>query len=867
MFNRIGRFSATYRWPIIIGWIALAVIITLTAPNLDKVASSDSADFLPANAPYTEGVKRLRDNFPGSGTLSSAVVIVVETTDGSSIRDEPGWSYLADLTTWLQSDAAPENTDEVLSPTSGIPLMADSLIAPDNQMAIIQVKFDGSILGKETKSATKQIQQYMDEHTPDGIAVFQTGSGPILGGYSSTALESVDRTLGITVVLVILMLLLVYRSPVSPLVPLITVGISYFVSRGIVGWMGAHMMTVTIYANVILVVILFGAGTDYCLFLISRFREELADDGDAHASAERTVGRVGETIASSAGTVIVGFVSMSFAEMGLFNTTGPALAVGVVVVLLAGLTLTPAMLSLIGQWAFWPGHASHRSVGRIYARMSALVAERPVQTIIVIVLVLGPLALFAMGQRTTYDMLADLPSDYPARAGFVALDRHMGGGQIQPLDVVIDDLAPDTAMATIDHWTQEMLTVDGVDQVRSLAAPLGQSNDLLVGITRIDRQLSLASDALASLGSGGDSASQTMTPENMQLAMSALPFVQDYLNMLETRFPEMAGNEDLAAIRETLNGLAVAALQGNLNESLASLQTHLAALSEAFASIDNAYYLPESLPENLVSALGLEDDPLQSLTARYLSTNHTAARFEVILAGNPYGDEATDVVRALRDKLPGGEKAVSGYPAVMTDLRDTMDRDMFRSFSLVLIGIFVVLLLLLRALVAPVYLILTILLSYGATMGITRFASGVLFGTEALTWWVPFFIFVMLIALGMDYNIFLMGRVKEEVAKHGNREGVHQAVGATGAIITSAGIIMAGTFAAMMAGLVTGLRQLGMAVAVGVLLDTFVIRTVLVPAIAVLLDRWNWWPGKAPQLPTSPDALSSSKKPVPDTGD
>jgi RND superfamily putative drug exporter len=215
----------------------------------------------------------------------------------------------------------------------------------------------------------------------------------------------------------------------------------------------------------------------------------------------------------------------------------------------------------------------------------------------------------------------------------------------------------------------------------------------------------------------------------------------------------------------------------------------------------------------------------------------------VILNGSPFSPEGMDTVSKLRAILPGGAAAVSGSSATMTDLRDTMDHDLLRAFAFVLLGVFLVLVFLLRALVSPVYLILTILLSYSATIGITRLASTVLFGTDELTWWVPFFIFVLLVALGMDYNIFLMGRVREERTRWGMRRGTYRAVSATGAIITSAGIIMAGTFAAMTSSVVVGLRQLGVAVSVGVLLDTFIIRTALVPAIAVLLDRWNWWPG------------------------
>jgi RND superfamily putative drug exporter len=288
-------------------------------------------------------------------------------------------------------------------------------------------------------------------------------------------------------------------------------------------------------------------------------------------------------------------------------------------------------------------------------------------------------------------------------------------------------------------------------------------------------------------------------------------------------------------------------LTGTLGQSIQTLQDHLTALSKTFESIDGAYYLPDSLPKGLVDALGGQD-PLVMLTSRYVTADRTAARFEVILKGSPFGDEAMNTVVKLRAMLPGGLNAISGYPVAITDLRDTMQRDTTRAIFFVLAGIFIVLLALLRALIPPIYLILSILLSYGATIGVTRVASEVLWGTDALTWWVPFFMFVLLVALGMDYNIFLMGRVKEEARRYGMVDGVRRASLATGAIITSAGIIMAGTFSAMMSSVIVGLSQLGFAVAVGVLMDTFIIRGMLIPAVVVLFNRWNWWPGRAPQV-------------------
>ncbi len=186
-----------------------------------------------------------------------------------------------------------------------------------------------------------------------------TGDGPILAAYNSSSQGSIDSTTWITILLVVVILLVIYRSPVSPMIPLVTIALAYLISRGVVAFLGAHALTISMYTNVFLIVVLFGAGTDYCLFLISRFREEMADVGTPAPAVKTTVRAVGETIASSAGTVIVGLAMMALAELGLYNTTGPSIAIGVAIALLAGLTLTPALLTILGDHAFWPRKARH----------------------------------------------------------------------------------------------------------------------------------------------------------------------------------------------------------------------------------------------------------------------------------------------------------------------------------------------------------------------------------------------------------------------------------------------------------------------------------------------------------------------------
>ncbi|MBC7293188.1 MAG: MMPL family transporter, partial [Thermoleophilia bacterium] len=320
--------------------------------------------------------------------------------------------------------------------------------------------------------------------------------------------------------------------------------------------------------------------------------------------------------------------------------------------------------------------------------------------------------------------------------------------------------------------------------------------------------------------------------------MSQLTGIYRYLVQLAQGYPDVLSKPGYLEATDALSKLAklaqandsiTASLNGDLVKQAGMLLTQLAEglqkLRSDFAERPDAILLPDIYLEN--------NEGLKALRDAFFSADGTAARLQVVLSVGPYTAEALDAVRDIRSKLSqeGFIGVVEGNSAVLLDLRDASNRDMTRALVFVLAGIFVVLLLLLRALVAPIYLILTILLSYSATLGVVRVLFVDILGAPGITWWVPMFMFVMLVALGMDYNIFLIGRVKEEAATNGTRMGTRLALAKTGGIITSAGIIMAGTFASMMSASLLGLLQIGFAVAFGVLLDTFVVRTTLVPAI------------------------------------
>src|SRR5690606_15532528 len=390
---------------------------------------------------------------------------------------------------------------------------------------------------------------------------------------------------------------------------------------------------------------------------------------DTLAATSETVHRVGETIASGAGTIFVGFMAMVFAEMGIFNTTGPALAIGIVLSLLAGLTLVPALLATLGHRAFWPGEARHRATGRYYAAVSQFVSSRPILTIVVIVALMSPLAYYALTQSVSYDLLGDLPDDKSSVVGFRLMGESLGAGQIAPLAVVVTGREPAKIAQDIAELTARLEALPAIDEVRGLNSPLGSRSGEYAGLLRVDRQLTLAQDML---GSMNDPA--LLEDMDLNALGTLLEGVRGYFDLLAERFPEVADDPNLAALQEMFgNPLA-------LIQQRDAIPAALDGLAETFAAMPDAYLLPSELSD-VVAALpaqdnGLSGDLFGQLTAQYLTEDSTAFKLDVVLDGNTQDYEAMDTVndiRAILEDYQGeGEAVVSGATAINTDIRDTM---------------------------------------------------------------------------------------------------------------------------------------------------------------------------------------------------
>lgn len=846
-FQRLGQFTARYRYPIVILWVVAAVAVILTAPPLSSVLTSEMSRFLPENAPFILAHEVYAETFPGENVGAGIVVVFDAGENGILNRDAadfagqidtPAARFIADFAAWLTGPDGPENVRSVNAPTDA-PEVAGLTVGPDNRVAIVNVSLAAGDAADQTSTL---LTDWLDAHNPGGVQTYQTGQYAIGVTTSNAALETVDRTIWVTIALVVVLLLLIYRSPISPLVPLLTVTLVYLIVSGLIAFIASAGLVISSYANVMLVVVLYGAGTDYCLFLISRFREEMADHPGVQIATARTIDRVGETIASSAGTIVVGFVALAFAEMGLYKTIGPSLALGILVMLLAGLTFAPALLAILGDRAFWPGKATHRSTGRYYEQISKLVSSRPILTVVLITAIMAPFAVHGLTAPTSYDLLADLPDDAEPAIGFRRLEASLGAGNMAPLEIVVTERQPEQLAAEIVALSDRLLAIPGVADVRSLSDPLGQNGEM-GGLLRVDGQLRLIGQMM------GDSMADAGGAASLPQMLQAVGALKGYLDLLADRFPEAAGDANLTTLQELFSSPLL------LLQRSGEIAPAFAGLADRFAEIEGAYLLPTAL-EPLLAAAPAGDssayaDQFRQLIDMYMANEGTAFRLTVILSESPDSFAAMDAVKQIRQVLADyrgpGEAVVYGQTAITTDIRDTIERDLIRAIGFVILGIFVVLLLMLRSVVAPLYLIATVVLSFAFTLGLTDVLFRAVVGVQGLTWYMPFFTFVFLVALGVDYSIFLIGRVKEEVPRHGMKEGVHRAVAATGAIITSAGLILAGTFAALMTGTIAGLVELGFAVAVGVLVDTFIVRTMLVPAITVLLGRAAWWPGGIPK--------------------
>jgi RND superfamily putative drug exporter len=685
------------KWVVIALWILGVAALAPLASKVADVTNDETASFLPADADSTRVQELLKDRFPGGETSIGLIVYRREggLTDADKAR--------------IASDA--QKVDDAIPVTrpAVVPFSADAppgLVsqAGDAAYTVVTVPLDFDRVADWGETSRELIGG-----SSDGLEVYVTGDLGLWADFEEVFGEIDTKLLSATILLVLVLLGAIYRAPLIAIIPIVVVGLAYQAASGFIYLYADAGNTVSSNATGILIVLMFGVGTDYCLLLVSRYREELHRHADKHEAMARALRRAGPAVLASGSTVIAAMLVLLLADTGSTHALGPVSAIGVAAALLAGLTLLPALLTIVGRRGFWPRRAAvayrpDEDIAErqgIWRRFGDRVLQRPALALGATVAMFGVFSLGLLAYEEDYSIGGFFKQDVESVDGFEVLGQSFPQGALGPTSILVQ------------------------------------------------REGGAATDA------------------------------------------------DLAEVRQRAEGI-----------------DGVAAVSEPQRSEDGAI-----------------------------------GKIDVTFSDDPYSEEALARVSSMRDALeglPNGTTALVGSgSAVQEDFNIAAARDNRVIVPVALLVIAIILGILLEAIVAPLVLIATVVISFFGTLGLSIFFFIEIQGSAGVDASLPTFAFIFLVALGVDYTIFLMSRVREEATTHGTREGVLRALSATGPVITSAGLILAGTFSVLMTLPVTFAFNIGFMVAVGILLDTFVVRTIMVPAAVELLGDRVWWPSTA----------------------
>jgi RND superfamily putative drug exporter len=721
MFEKIARFSVRFRWFIIVFWIVAIPVVTANFPNINNVTKNNESDFLPKNSP-TDTASKLENAFQNKKTAANAIIVVSSNSGPLTGDDTPALQRIVTAVKHVQS----------------VTEVRDSGTSADGQVHQYLVGISSDAFGQKATDIVKNIRSAIKQSgVPSGLSAHLTGDLAAGVDQENANQKGRNSTEGYTVILILVLLLVVFRAVLAPIVTLVPAGIALAVAQPVIAESTKIGVQVGFITQILLIVLLLGAGTDYGLFLVFRVREELRGGLEPKEAVVKALSKVGESITFSAATVAAALLSLLLASFGLYKGLGPALAIGLAVMLLIALTFLPALLAILGRAVFWPSKTSKRALKiGLWGRLADNVIKKPVTMLVLGALVFGGLSLGILGYKS---------------AGF--------GDQ-------------------------------------------------------------------GSAPSGSDSVA------GQQILQQHFPAANNNPQLLIFHFPTSVWNN--------LTPVAI-------TESKLAASKTFSAVAGPFNA--NGFKLT---PQQLAQLHQTGTSPALQAISQFISPDGKTVQFYGVLSAGKTGTSAaTAAIPAVRHELQAiaasvgaDQSQIYSSDSVGYDVNRTATKDLEKIIPVVLLIIATLLALLLRSLVAPWYLILTVGLSYLASLGFAMIVFVHIAHQDGLNFVLPFLMFIFGMALGEDYNILVMSRIREEAHNHKSlSEAVTKAVGITGTTVTSAGLILAGTFTIL--GIVGGneqVQQIGFGIAFGILLDTFFVRTLLVPSIVALLGRTNWWP-------------------------
>ncbi|MGH3279778.1 MAG: MMPL family transporter [Trebonia sp.] len=777
IFRAIGEFAVKFRWVVVIVWIAVAVVIPKTLPSLASVTQANNSAFLPASAPSEH-----------AANLAAPLGISLSVTPVPVVAAVPTGSFSAADQAWLGTLAA----DLGKVPTVvKVNTLGESTVPGPHGVAgqAAQLQVLSNVSQGNQNAMTDLVDHLRSSITaagpPAGMQVHLAGQLAVNVDQQKQSGNTGNEVQDAAFIFILILLFLIFRSILAPFITVIPALLSVAIAGPIVGELGNHGLKVSALSQLLLIVLVLGAGTDYGLFLVFRVRENLRNGQVSKEAVVNALTKVGESITFSALTVIAALLSLLAATFQIYSQLGIPLAIGIGVMLLAGLTLLPALLAIFGRAAFWPSKPKPGgSSAGLWGKIASRVVRRPAAALMIGVIVFGALSVAVTAyQSAGFGGTISAPAGTDSAAGTNLLNKYFPSTAANPTNLVYKLSTP--------AW-------DDAPAIAAATTQL-QASKVFAGVT----------GPLNPVGGTGFTAAE-YTELHSLLGSGTLPTTPPPL-------PAAAAKAGITTAQWT-----------------------------------GAYQLYRA-------------------TSQFVSADGKTIQFQTSLAaGDPSTTAALNAVPAVRTAaqsvvptLHATDSGVAGEAPALYDISSISNSDLAHVIPIAIIVIGVLLALVMRSLIAPLYLIASVAISYFAALGLAVIVFIELGGAGGITFILPFLLFIFLLALGEDYNILVMTRIREEAHHLPLREAVSRAVGVTGSTVTSAGLVLAGTFAvfAVVGGRGAGGSQIvdvGVGLAIGVIMDTFVVRTVLVPCTAVLLGRWNWWPSKLRVTPAPADSVGVS---------
>jgi RND superfamily putative drug exporter len=781
------------KWVVFIVWLVgifIAVGPAQLPTKFSDAENNESTSYLPGDAESTHALTATEDL--QGGELASAVIVYYRA---SGLTDADRAKIQADVKRLTErrfegvvrdgakaAGGGPQvrRPNGCAGPSTTIPGQPEDyapfvgpVCSPDGKAAIVTAYIKGSGQGDTILDPVDYWRDTVSD-PGGGLQVKITGGA----GYSADAIkvfEGINGTLLLAAVsLVIVLLILIYRSPIFLFVPLTAVIFAELLARSLGYGLSELGVTINTQSSSIMSVLVLGAGTDYALLIVARYREELHHRLDRHQAMAAAMRSAGPAVLASSATVIAGLLCLTIAKVNGTSGMGPIAAMGVACAALSMLTLLPALLTICGRRAFWPfvPHSTEWmaregiTAGRFRRRIvdgGRFAALLPVLAGALVVVLLLPLVILNA-------LITKLTRGFVPSLILGPLDR----GLFKPYEVRRfrhERIADETHgfWSRVGRWVARQ-------PARVAAGTVAVLLLFTLGLTFFSTDLT--------------------TADSYRTKVEAV----EGQDLLEKSFPAGASAPTDIVVPNAGD---------------------VPAVRRAVAGVDGVRFVSGPVAQGPPGVL-----------------------IHAVLEPDPYSTDAFDLIDPIRDAARGAAEGtlVGGPTAVEFDVRDAAAWDSAVIPPIVLAVVFLILVALLRAVVAPLILIGTVILSFAAALGVGYFAFDVIWDFPGSDPSLPLFAFVFLVALGVDYNIFLMARAREETVVHGTRAGMLRALAVTGGVITSAGIVLAGTFSVLAVLPLVFLTEIGFVVAFGVLLDTFLVRSVLVPALVEMIGPKIWWP-------------------------